>query len=232
MVDADDIDILCGHIQAGSQENRYDLDQSGSVDIDDQRYLVETILNTSVGDANLDGIFNSADLVQIFQFGQYQDNTPNNSGWAQGDWNCDGDFNTTDLIVAFQAGGYVRAARIQNIGAALDVIVSVDEPAAEPPIPNDRSHSNPRAADLHVDVAARDLIFKSLDDFDARFRRLVTRSVSEGTSCEKSLAHASGYQNTAFCTHMALSRRGLLHHDVCRQFRKLSEHQEDQEDQP
>jgi hypothetical protein len=62
------------------------------------------------GDANLDGIFNSSDLVQIFQRGQYEDGRTGNSGWAEGDWNCDGEFNSSDLVLAFQTGGYTAAS--------------------------------------------------------------------------------------------------------------------------
>ena len=62
------------------------------------------------GDANGDGIFNSSDLVQVFQIGEYEDGVPNNSTFAEGDWNGDGDFDSSDLVLAFQAGMYVAAA--------------------------------------------------------------------------------------------------------------------------
>ena len=75
------------------------------------RYLIEVLLRTNFGDANLDGIFDSQDLVLIFQAGEYEDGTPGNSTWATGDWNCDGEFGTQDLVAAFQAGAYVAAAR-------------------------------------------------------------------------------------------------------------------------
>lgn len=58
------------------------------------------------GDANLDGQFDSADLVRVFQPGEYEDATTGNSGWSEGDWNGDGDFGTPDLLLAFQEGRY------------------------------------------------------------------------------------------------------------------------------
>ncbi|MEZ6115763.1 MAG: hypothetical protein R3C28_04215 [Pirellulaceae bacterium] len=58
------------------------------------------------GDSNGDGIFNSADLVNIFQTGEFEDDIANNSDWTEGDWNHDGDFTTGDLVTAFQAGTY------------------------------------------------------------------------------------------------------------------------------
>ncbi len=56
------------------------------------------------GDANRDGIFNTADLVLVWQAGEYEDNNENNSTWAEGDWNGDGDFTSADLVLAFQKG--------------------------------------------------------------------------------------------------------------------------------
>ena len=73
--------------------------------------LIVDILNTTFGDSNLDGIFNSTDLVQVFRAGENEDGIDGNSTWAEGDWNCDGDFGTADLVIAFQRGGYSPLAR-------------------------------------------------------------------------------------------------------------------------
>ena len=64
------------------------------------------------GDANRDGLFNSSDLVQVFQRGEYEDQIEGNSTWEDGDWNGDGDFTTADLVLAFQSGGYQAAASL------------------------------------------------------------------------------------------------------------------------
>lgn len=58
------------------------------------------------GDANLDGLFTSEDLVQVFQAGEYEDGIDGNSSWATGDWNGDAEFGSLDLVRAFQAGTY------------------------------------------------------------------------------------------------------------------------------
>ena len=63
------------------------------------------------GDSNHDGIFNSSDLVLVFQAGEYEDGIAANSTFEEGDWDGDGDFTTSDLVFAFQAGTYVAAAR-------------------------------------------------------------------------------------------------------------------------
>ena len=67
--------------------------------------------NTYLGDANLDGEFNSRDLVQVLQAGEYEDITQGNSTWATGDWNGDGDFASSDLFAAFAHGGYQQGRR-------------------------------------------------------------------------------------------------------------------------
>jgi hypothetical protein len=59
-----------------------------------------------MGDANLNGLFNSSDFVQVFQRGEYEDALPKNSIWSDGDWNNDQEFNSSDFVTAFQAGGY------------------------------------------------------------------------------------------------------------------------------
>ena len=105
-VDAIDLDLICAAIQSGNTDIKYDLDADLTIGWEDHRYLVEQVLHTSVGDANLDGQFNSTDLVSIFQAGKYEDAIAQNSVWATGDWNCDGEFTTSDLVAAFQAGTY------------------------------------------------------------------------------------------------------------------------------
>ncbi len=107
-VNALDIDLLCAAIQGGNPATRFDLDESGVVNAADAQFMVKKILRTSIGDANLDGIFDSSDLVQVFQAGVYEDEVFGNAGWEAGDWDCDGDFTTADLIAAFQDGGYER----------------------------------------------------------------------------------------------------------------------------
>ena len=64
------------------------------------------MIGSNYGDSNLDGVFDSGDLIDVFKEGQYEDTIALNSTWETGDWNGDGEFGTADLIVAFQAGGY------------------------------------------------------------------------------------------------------------------------------
>jgi hypothetical protein len=66
------------------------------------------------GDSNHDGIFNSGDLVLVFQANEYEDDRPLNSTFEEGDWDGDGDFTTRDLVLAFQVGMFVPEAYFRD----------------------------------------------------------------------------------------------------------------------
>ena len=94
-----------------SNEVRFDVNSDGNVDFADVDVWVRNLANTYFGDANLDGEFNSNDLVQVFALGQYEDEVDANSNWSSGDWNADGEFTTSDLVAAFRDSGYERGPR-------------------------------------------------------------------------------------------------------------------------
>ncbi len=110
VVDVQDVDLLCAEILADGLDHDFDLTDDGAVNRSDMNELIVNILQTSFGDTNLDGVFDSSDFVSVFAMGEYEDGIDGNSTWADGDWNCDGDFTTSDLVFALQAGGYVSAA--------------------------------------------------------------------------------------------------------------------------
>lgn len=111
-VNSDDIDLLASKIGGRSirawwlPDAAFDLNGDGHIESEDQRIWVHELKQTWFGDANLDGEFNSSDLINAFQGGKYEDSIEDNSTWSTGDWDADGDFTTGDLIVAFQDGGY------------------------------------------------------------------------------------------------------------------------------
>ena len=87
------------------------------------------------GDSNGDGVFNSADLVEVFRLGKYEDGIEGNATFEEGDWNGDGDFGSADLVFAFQAGTYTPASPIfatpheslRDIASAVDSLFADDE---------------------------------------------------------------------------------------------------------
>ncbi len=60
------------------------------------------------GDANLDGVFDSTDLVEVFNAGKYENRTL--ASWHDGDWNDDRRFDSADLADAFRDGAYQGSA--------------------------------------------------------------------------------------------------------------------------
>ena len=78
---------------------------------DDFDFWVKQLRQTWFGDADLDGEFNSSDLVAVFAANEYEDGIENNSGWDEGDWNADQEFDSSDLVAAFQDGGYEKGPR-------------------------------------------------------------------------------------------------------------------------
>jgi VCBS repeat-containing protein len=111
-VDVSDVNLLCAAIYADEPSQRFDLTMDGSVNHSDFNELILSVLLTTLGDANLDGQFDSADLVLVFQGGLYEDRIETNSTWVTGDWNCDREFDSSDLVLAFQGGGYEAAPRV------------------------------------------------------------------------------------------------------------------------
>jgi hypothetical protein len=106
MVDIDDVDLLSTVISMSPYDAARDLDRDSDTDLVDLELLVNLVLRTYLGDANLDGFFNSSDFVQVFQIGEYEDLFNRNSTWRRGDWNADADATSADLVIAFQDGGY------------------------------------------------------------------------------------------------------------------------------
>ena len=109
----EDINLLYAAIRDGENDPSFDVTGDQLVNNSDLREFVKAPekLNAYFGDANLDGEFNSTDLIAVFVAGEYEDAIEDNSNWSEGDWNADGDFNSSDFIVAFQDGGYELGPR-------------------------------------------------------------------------------------------------------------------------
>jgi hypothetical protein len=91
-----------------------DMDVLSASDLDSRIAWYEN-LSPIVGDSNGDGIFNSSDLIVVFQAGEYEDGIAGNSTFEEGDWNRDGDFDSADLVLAFQKGNYVSASNSRRV---------------------------------------------------------------------------------------------------------------------
>lgn len=111
ILDSEDIEMLTAAVRAGMNDTRFDINFDGVVNTFDRNLWVHNHADTFFGDANLDGEFNSSDLVSVFGAAEYEDTIVGNSTWSEGDWNGDGDFTSRDLVSAFQDAGYEQSPR-------------------------------------------------------------------------------------------------------------------------
>ena len=112
VVDAADINALFGAIQSMNNAPLFDANNSGSVDQGDVEHLVENILETFFGDANLDRVVDARDLNALGL--HWQDS---GAGWADGDFTGDGIVDARDLnLLALnwqkKAAGAAATARV------------------------------------------------------------------------------------------------------------------------
>ena len=61
------IESLADAVRQGSSDNRFDVNSDQQVNAEDFNSLIHDIYQTSLGDANLDGHFDSSDLVQVLR---------------------------------------------------------------------------------------------------------------------------------------------------------------------
>ena len=95
-----------------------DADNDGDMDIltggTSRVLLLEGLGAWGAGDSNRDGVFDSSDLVHVFQVNEYEDAIDGNSTFDDGDWNGDGDFDSSDFVYAFQQAIYATKATINT----------------------------------------------------------------------------------------------------------------------
>ena len=109
---SEDLDLQSVAIAAGTHPAAYDLNGDALVDYGDRQFWVARLKGSYIGDANLDGQFNSADFVLVFAAGRYE--TTADATWSQGDWNGDRLFDSADFVAAFADGGYEAGPRLRT----------------------------------------------------------------------------------------------------------------------
>lgn len=105
-VDARDIDQLLAAIRMGSEVAFYELGAATSeLDDEDVRILVQDVLGTRRGDANLDGAVNFADFLLLSaNFGSTL------ATWSDGDFDGSGTVDFTDFLILSSQFGFDRAS--------------------------------------------------------------------------------------------------------------------------
>ena len=110
-LDAADLDQLTAIVIQTTHALGFDLDGNLQVDQADRAVWISTLADTWFGDANLDGEFNSQDLVEVLQVGKYELMTASGATWSEGDWDGDQRFDSHDLVLAMADGGYELGPR-------------------------------------------------------------------------------------------------------------------------
>ncbi|MEZ6119821.1 MAG: hypothetical protein R3C28_25085 [Pirellulaceae bacterium] len=127
-----DIDQLTVQVSQGTFDTQFDLNKDGLVNQLDRTVWVNELAYTYFGDANLNGVFNTGDLVHVFKSSEFEDTIVANSTWEEGDWNGDFEFDSGDLVLAFQANAFEGAPRDplgrQNGNTTGPGVVPVPEP--------------------------------------------------------------------------------------------------------
>jgi hypothetical protein len=125
-VNARDIDSLYDAIAGDRQVTYLDLDASGIIDQADVTFLVQNILGTRYGDANLDGTVDAQDF-SAWNSHKFVDQ---GKSWSQGDFNGDGRTDASDFnhwnANKFQSGPGGAAASQRAPRAALADSTQVD----------------------------------------------------------------------------------------------------------
>ena len=113
IIDEADINVLSEAVRNASVESRFDVNSDSLVNAADRDHWINSIMNSFVGDANLDGEFNSGDLVKVFEAGKFETDQP--AIWSEGDWDGDARFGSGDFVLAFQAGAFEQGPRVDAI---------------------------------------------------------------------------------------------------------------------
>ena len=109
VLDQPDIDDLTAQSASLTNPPSYDLNGDNLVNEADVSVWINDLFKSWIGDADLDGQFNTTDLVAVLASGKYEVDT--DSVWSSGDFNGDGRSNTGDLVVALAGGGYEAGPR-------------------------------------------------------------------------------------------------------------------------
>jgi hypothetical protein len=153
-VDANDIDFLSATINHGTTVTAYDLDGNGTVDAADRVFLVDSVLGTFMGDANLDGRVDAVDLNTV---GIHWQQTGDCLRWEQGNFDGNdvvdaGDLNALGVnwlsgapaVPALRVPRAPLANHVQVVDAALAEIATDQRDTA-------RAQSAPNHGDQPVD---------------------------------------------------------------------------------
>ncbi len=130
ILDAQDIDALTTQSAGMQNPPAYDLNGDSVVDGADINVWISDLFKSVMGDINLDGEFNSGDLVTMLSAGLYETGQP--SVWSTGDLNGDGVSNSSDLVTGLAGGAYEQgpAQAVASVPEPTGILLSLGIVAA------------------------------------------------------------------------------------------------------
>lgn len=108
-LDADDIDELTRQSASLLHMASYDLNEDSFVDTVDIDTWIKGLFHSWIGDVDLNGEFNSSDLIAALAAGTYEIDA--DAVWSTGDFDGSGRFDSSDLVRALADGGYEQGTR-------------------------------------------------------------------------------------------------------------------------
>lgn len=107
-LDIADIDLLTMETANGAYRRDWDFNEDWEINGLDIEIWIEDIFGTLYGDVDLDGLFNSSDLIAVLSKGKY--GSDRHAVWSDGDFTGDGWVDSSDFIIALAKGGYEATA--------------------------------------------------------------------------------------------------------------------------
>lgn len=102
-VDADDRDLIAAAISLDVYDAYFDVNLDERLDALDLVAVSQAMDAAGIGDVAVDGVFDSSDLVALFQAGKFE--TDLRATYSEGDFNGDGLFTSADLVLALSGIG-------------------------------------------------------------------------------------------------------------------------------
>jgi hypothetical protein len=137
-VNATDIDLLFANLN--SADLAFDLDLDLAVTTNDVNFLLEQILNTTLGDANLDGSVDAVDL-EIWNASRFSSGT----GWALANFDGRGGTDASDFHIWLAHRGFssVAASIPEPASSSLSLLLAFSWAARRNPKRERGAHRNP-----------------------------------------------------------------------------------------
>ena len=112
VVDVADLDLLDAAIRTGSTDSGFDVNGDGTVNLSDQMLLVEELLGTRAGDADLNQRVDFNDFLTLSR------NFNDAGAWGTGDFDASGTTAFPDFLMLSSNFGFVTESEVNTVPEA------------------------------------------------------------------------------------------------------------------